>query len=124
MSEEELDQACDADHGHPDKCRHGFRCKENCVHCMRAERNQLTAERDQWRELAEKAEAECEELRQSEQDWCNMFGILRSAEMRGVRMWQKETGKKLTLPDRARFVVWLLNKLDAAGLLEEVSEIK
>jgi hypothetical protein len=36
------------------------------------------------------------------------------ADMRAIKRWQKATGRKLTWPDHADMVVWLLGQLESA----------
>lgn len=56
------------------------------------------------RKARKKAEAECNELQHS-------FDISWRANIRGIKMWQKDhPGTQLTWPDKADLVAWLLQK--------------
>ena len=44
------------------------------------------------------------------------FNLRWDADMRAIRMWQAETGRDLVWPDHADLVVWLLRKMDEAGV--------
>lgn len=44
------------------------------------------------------------------------FDLRWDADMRAIRMWQAETGRDLVWPDHADLVVWLLKKMDDAGV--------
>lgn len=50
----------------------------------------------------------------SEED--RLFDLRWDADMRAIRMWQAETGRDLVWPDHADLVVWLLKKMDEAGV--------
>lgn len=41
-----------------------------------------------------------------------LFERMWAADMRGIKMWQKKTGKELTWPSRDKLVLWLLERID------------
>jgi len=59
------------------------------------------------------------DLRQECDELNAIFDAHWKAEMRGIKMWQKATGRKLTWPSTDTFTVWLIDRLERA---EEVIE--
>lgn len=47
------------------------------------------------------------------------FDLQHDADMRGIKMWQKATGRKKEWPDRGKMIFWLLERLDVAQQLAE-----
>ena len=44
-----------------------------------------------------------------------LFERMWAADMRGIKAWQKKTGKNLTWPSRDKLVEWLLDELENAA---------
>lgn len=72
---------------------------------------ELVAEREELLREVKRLRAEVEEY-----DFT--FDLHHKAEMRGIKQWQKDTGRALTLPDTAKFTVWLIERLDKLGGLD------
>ena len=61
-------------------------------------------------EAADALEAQAERI--AEQDY--VLEMKWRAEERAIRAWQEKTGERMTWPDQAKLVEWLMDELDAA----------
>lgn len=69
---------------------------------------ELVKERDKWAGLYDAAIAERDELRRTNEGLQLTFDLRWKADQRAIKRWQDATGKKLTWPDHADLVVWIL----------------
>lgn len=61
-----------------------------------------------------------ERMREAEENAIELQRLFQArwhADMRATNIWQRETGRRGVWPDHADMVLWLLQKLDAHGLL-------
>jgi hypothetical protein len=56
-------------------------------------------------------------LVQEVRDLRELFDRLWAAEQRGIKSWQAATGRELTWPDTAAFVLWLLSRVEHADVV-------
>ena len=61
-------------------------------------------------EAADALEAQAERI--AEQD--SVLEMKWAAEDRAIKAWQEKTGERMTWPDQAKLVEWLMGELDAA----------
>lgn len=55
------------------------------------------------------------ELQERNDELEGLFDLRWKADMKAIKIWQKETGRDLVWPDHTDMVVWLIKKLDTAN---------
>lgn len=67
--------------------------------------------------------SDVEDMRREIEEMKATFDLRWKADMRAIKRWQKETGRKMVWPDHADLCVWLLEKLEGKATIRNLRKV-